>query len=135
MADGIQGNPEALSLDQLCAEAWRIVEPVYTQRLARLVDDYQAARSRQPGSDDLSEIAHAGNAGRVGMLLIEGDRQIPGKIDGASGQIQTGELSDPEVDDVLDDLAELVLRMKGDVLVVPTARMPSSSGVAAIYRY
>ena len=135
MANGIQGNPEALSLDQLRAEAWQIVEPVYTQRLAKLVDDYQTARSRQLGSDDLVQIAQAGTAGRVGMLLVEDDRQIPGKIDRATGQIQTGELADPEVDDLLDDLAELVLRMKGDVVVVPAERMPSRSGVAAIYRY
>ena len=41
MADGIMMNPDALSLDQLRAEAWRIVEPVYLQRLAKLVDDFQ----------------------------------------------------------------------------------------------
>ena len=39
------------------------------------------------------------------------------------------------VDDVLDDLAELVLRTKGDVVVVPTERMPSTTGAVAIYRY
>jgi hypothetical protein len=135
MAEGIQGNPEAMSLDQLRAEAWKIVEPVYTQRLAKLVDDYQLAQSRQLGSDDLVPIVQAGVTGRVGMLLVEGDRQIPGKIDRATGQIQTGDLSDPDLDDLLDDLAELVLQMKGDVVVVPAERMPTSSGVAAIYRY
>ena len=46
-----------------------------------------------------------------------------------------GDLSDPEMDDVLDDLAELVLRMKGDVVVVPAERMPSTTGAVAIYRY
>lgn len=135
MADGIMKNPYALSLDQLSAEAWRIVEPVYLQRLAKMSDDFQGAQSRDLGSDDLVQVAAAATAGRVGTLLIEDDRQIPGKIDPATGQIQSGALSDPRVDDMLDDLAELVLRMKGEVAVVPAERMPSSTGVAAIYRF
>jgi len=135
MADGIMKNPEALGLDQLRAEAWRIVEPVYLQRLAKLSDDFQVARSRDLGSDDLAQIAVAATAGRVGTLLVEADRQIAGKIDGATGRIQLGDLSDPEVDDVLDDLAELVLRLKGAVVVVPADRLPSDTGAAAIYRF
>ena len=68
-------------------------------------------------------------------LLIEADRQIPGRIDPATGQINAGDIADPEVDDVLDDLAEHVLRIKGDVVLVPAERMPSTTGAAAIYRY
>lgn len=133
MADGIMKNPEALSLDQLRVEAWQIVEPIYLERLAKQVDDYQVAQSRHLGSDDLARIAEAATAGRVGVLLVEDERQIPGKIDGATGQIEPADLSD--VDDVLDDLAELVLRMRGEVVVVPADRMPSNTGAAATYRY
>jgi Bacterial archaeo-eukaryotic release factor family 3 len=135
MADGIMKNPESLSLDQLRAEAWRIVEPVYLQRLAKLSDDFQVARSRDLGSDNLAQIAEAATAGRVGTLLVEADRQFPGTIDRVTGQFRSGALSDPEVDDVLDDLAELVLRMKGEVVVVPMEHMPSKTGVAASYRF
>ncbi len=135
MADGIRKNPESLRLDQLRAEAWGVVEPVYLQRLAKLNDDFQVARSRDLGSDDLAQIAEAATAGRVGTLLVEADRQIPGTIDRATGRIRSGALSDSKVDDVLDDLAELVLRMKGDVVVVPAERMPAATGAAATYRY
>lgn len=85
--------------------------------------------------DFLQLVAEAATAGRVGTLLVVDDRQIPGKIDRATGQIKTGDLSDPEVDDVLDDLAETVLRMKGEVVVVPVERMPSTTGAAATYRF
>ena len=135
MSDGIMMNTDALDLDQLRAVAWRVVEPVYRQRLAKLSDDFQAARSRDLGSDDIAQIAEAATAGRVGTLLVEDDRQIPGRIDRATGQVQPADLSDPEVDDVLDDLAEAVLRMKGEVVVVPTERMPSKTGAAATYRF
>lgn len=36
---------------------------------------------------------------------------------------------------LLRDLAELVLCTKGEVVVVPKERMPSSTGVAATYRF
>jgi len=52
-----------------------------------------------------------------------------------SSQIHAGELSDPDMDDVLDDLAELVLQSGGEVIIVPAERMPVDTGVAAIYRY
>jgi hypothetical protein len=135
MSDGIMMNTDALDLDQLRAEAWRVVEPVYRQRLAKLSDDFQAARARDFGSDDLTQIAEAALAGRVGTLLVEEDRQIPGRIDRLTGQFQPADLSDPEVDDLLDDLAEAVLQMKGEVVVVPTERMPSKTGAAATYRF
>lgn len=44
-------------------------------------------------------------------------------------------LDDADVDDVLDDLGELVLKMKGHVVVVPAERMPTDTGVAATYRF
>ena len=135
MADGIRKNPESLSLDQMRAEAWQIIEPVYLQRVAKLVDDFQVARSRKLGSDNVAQVAEAATAGRVGTLLVEAGRQIAGKIDRATGRIQSGDLSNPEVDDVLDDLAELVLQMKGEVVVVPVERMPAATGAAATYRY
>jgi hypothetical protein len=135
MSVGITMDPKALSLDALRTEAWRIAEPACQQRLNTMCDEFQAARSRALGSDDLAQIAEAAVGGRVGTLLVEDDRQIPGRIDPATGRIEPGALSAPDVDDVLDDLAELVLRSKGAVVAVPSERMPSKTGAAAIYRY
>ena len=39
------------------------------------------------------------------------------------------------VGDVLNDLAEWTLEMHGEVVMVPAQRMPSSTGIAATYRY
>jgi hypothetical protein len=132
---GIPKNPDALSTDMLRQEAWRALEPSYQERLAKLVDEFHAARKKQLSSDDLSDVARAAVAGKVGTLLVEAERQLPGRIDTTSGAIQPCDLSHPEADDLLDDVAEIVLKMKGDVLVVPAEQMPSHSGIAAIYRY
>jgi len=135
LPEGIETNPDALDPDELRRLAWQKVEPFYLQRLAKLVDEYRAAQHRHLASDDVSDVARAVVAGRVGTLLVEADRQIPGQVDDRSGAITPGDLADPEVGDVLNDLDEMVARMKGEVVVVPAARMPSSTGLAALYRF
>jgi len=134
LEEGLAINPESLSIDELRIQAWQKIEPIYLKRLAELVEQYQIARSGQLGSDDLVQVSEASIAGRVSTLLIEADRQVPGRVN-LTGEIASGKLSDPEVGDVLNDLTEIVLRMKGKVVVVPQERMPSATGLAATFRY
>jgi hypothetical protein len=135
MDEGIMANPDALSTDELRAEAWRLLEPRYLRRLEQLVSDFQGAASRALGSDDIPRIAEAAMAGRVGTLLVDAERDIPGRLLPDTGQVELGANGDPHTDDVLDDLAELTLRMKGEVVVVPADRMPTDTGVAATFRF
>ena len=130
--EGIAISPDAVTIEDLQERAWRVVEPYYLGRLASLIEEFQAATSRQLGSGDLAETAEAMVAGRVGTLLIDADREVPGRIDPATGRIDLSELARPDADDILDDLAEMVLAMAGRAIVVPAARMPTKTGVAAI---
>jgi len=125
----------AISLDHLRAEAWRAVEPQYQERLTKRVEQFAEAQAKHLGSTDISDIAQALIANRVGVLLVEADREIPGKVDASSGRVEFADGPDPDVDDLLDDLAELTLKMGGEVVVVPADRMPSNSGAAATYRF
>jgi hypothetical protein len=52
-----------------------------------------------------------------------------------TGNTQKKDLTNPKVDDLLDDMGELVIKMGGSVIVLPTDKMPSETGLAAIYRY
>jgi hypothetical protein len=135
MAEGLTINPDVLPIDELRERAWQVVEPQYQARLAILADEFAVARSKGLGSDDLAEVAQAAAAGRVATLLIESDRHIAGRLDGATGRVEVADLSHPQVDDLLDDLGELVEKMGGRVLVIPAERMPGRTGLAATYRY
>ena len=135
LADGVSCNPPALSQDELRQKVWQVLEPHYLMRLEGLRENYSNAAARQTGASELADVAQAAAAGRVGTLLVEADRVIPGVIDKTSGSIRLDAPESRCVDDILDDLSELVLVMGGKVLVVPTERMPTSSGLAAIYRY
>ena len=83
----------------------------------------------------MGEVARAALEGRIDTLIIEADRIEPGKINEETGKIEEGNLEDPEINDVLNDLAKMVYREKGEVVILPKERMPSETGVAAIYRY
>ena len=135
MNDAIDVHPESLSADTLRERAWQLVLPSYLERLATHLDVFGKARGSGQGADALGEIATAALAGRVATLLIEADRLVPGYIDASNGKIISGELGDPGVDDVLDDLGEYVLKSGGEVVIVPAERMPAQTGAAAIYRF
>ena len=93
------------------------------------------AAANAQGSEALDAIAKAAIEGRIATLLIEADRLIPGTVDVDAGKIIPGDLADPNVDDVLDDLGERVLKAGGEVIIVPAERMPTKSGAAAIFRF
>ncbi len=134
-AEAIDVHPDDLSLEQLRARAWTLVEPWYRARLAGLVDSFEANRAKRLGGDDLAEVAKAAAAGQVATLLIEADRIIPGRFHVADGSIVEGDLDDPDVDDLLVDIGEQVVRTGGEVVIVPAARMPTRTGLAASYRF
>jgi hypothetical protein len=131
----ISGDPGSFSPDKLRERAWKVMEPRYLARLARLTDDYRTALARQLASPDPAAIAPAAMDGRVGLLLVDADKTVPGRIDRGARTVRTDRLENPEVDDVLDDLAELVLNTGGEVVVVPHDRMPTETGAAAVYRF
>ncbi|MEX1276381.1 MAG: hypothetical protein WEE20_10635 [Bacteroidota bacterium] len=135
MAGGLTLNPDALPITELQERAWQFVEPQYRARLAKLADEFAVAKSKGLGSDDLKQVAQAAAAGRVATLLIESDRQIAGRFNSATGQVDVADLSHPQIDDLLDDLGEQVGKMGGRVLVIPAGRMPGQTGLAATYRY
>ena len=135
MQEGLSINPDALKIDELWERAWQIVEPQYQVRLATLVEDFALAESKQLGSDDVSQVAQAAATGRVASLLLESNRQIAGRLNRETGQITVGDLGDPQVDDLLDDIGELVVKMGGEVIVIQPEQMPGQTGLAGIYRY
>lgn len=131
----IDGHPDSLpSLDALRQRAWQLMEPRYLARLAGLVESFGGARAKGQSEGDLANAARAVVAGRVATLLIEADRVIPGRVE-ANGALQLGTKSQSGVDDVLDDLGTLVQQHGGEVVIVPAERMPTNTGLAAIYRY
>lgn len=134
-SEGIKSDYEALSLEQLRDDAWRLVEPNYLDKTKKLVESFENAKASGQGSEKLQEIVFAASEDRIERLILEDGRQSPGKIDLETGEIVTANVDVTEVDDVMDDLAEIVFKTGGEVVVLPKERMPVETGAAAIFRW
>jgi hypothetical protein len=136
LEEGMKANPKTLSTDKMAEMAWEIVEPEFLRKQEELISRYHQAKSNGLGSEDIKEVAVALVEGRVDTLIIEADRIIASRITNlVTGNVQNKDIDNPKVDDLLDDMSELAMRMGGTVTVLTKEKMPSESGVAAIFRY
>ena len=134
--ESIHLNPTTVSTDKLVKLAWEILEPVYMAKIKKLTDKYEQAKANGKGSNDIKDASVAAVEGRIDTILIEADRMIAVRITNrVTGNTQKKDLTNPKVDDLLDDMGELVTKMGGSVIVLPSDQMPSETGLAAIYRY
>lgn len=129
-------NPAAISIDKLSTLAWEILEPEYEKKIDAEVDRFGQAKADAKGSDIPKTIAIAAFSGKIDTLLVEENRHIAVRISNlVSGQTENENLNKPGVDDLIDELGELVVRKGGKVLVLPKDKMPTDTGLAAIFRY
>lgn len=136
LEEGIKLNPTNLSSDKLAALAWEIIEPEFLRKQDELISRYHQAKANGLGSENIKEVASALVEGRVDTLIIEADRIIASRITNLlTGNVQNKDLNNPKVDDLLDDMSELAMKMGGQVTVLTPEQMPSETGVAAIFRY
>lgn len=120
---------------QLRQLAWEALRPTYEERLRELREHYDNARAYGQATDALDVLAQWACHGRLETLLVQEDRYIGGSIDHRTGKITYKDLQDPAVDDVIDDLAELMMRQGGQVVAFPADQMPTDTGAAGIRRY
>lgn len=135
LKNGIASNFEVMDKKELEEKAWEIMLPIYENKTKELVEEFNDFSANHKASGDLSQVIRAISEGKVSKILIESDKIIPGKIDFEKGTIITGELKDPKFGDLLDEIAESVIENRGQVVMLPKEKMPTDTGVAAIFRY
>jgi hypothetical protein len=133
--EAIHKNADSMTCEQLREEAWKLMEPRYHARLSEILDMFHAQKARAMATDDLTHAVEFATDGRVGTLIVEADRRIPGHIEGRMPRRAAVLRNDPAAGDILDDLAERVLKTGGQVIVAPRGSMPTDTGLAAIFRY
>ncbi|MEY3386525.1 MAG: hypothetical protein RIR53_1336 [Bacteroidota bacterium] len=128
-------NPFGIELRDLVHRAWEVMRPYALAESETLIEAYDEAAGHHEGIDGIFAIAQAAAEGRIETLFVEDSREIPGRIDEQTGTVVFDDLAMPDVNDLLDDIARIVLRHGGTVIVLPTNIMPTSTGAAAILRY
>lgn len=134
--EAVEGAVDDVGAEELHDRAFPVARRALEARNAALAEEFQRAHDRGLASDVLTTVAEAAVAGRVRRLLVADGRPLFGRMDRATGEVtlhagQTG----PQDDDVLDDLAEVVLARGGDVLVLEAGEMPHEAAAVATYRW
>lgn len=135
VAEGINNSYDSLEMEVLKKKVLEIVDSINLDKMRNIAESYKKAKAEELGSSDIAEVSKAAFNSRVETLLIEENRIVPGRLDFKTGDVKFGDIDNPDHDDLLDDMAELTLLRKGEVLVLPKDIMPSNTGVSAIYRY
>lgn len=135
LSEGIESDASLLSHDELRQKSWMVMQPRYLKRLEGFINQYGVSHGQGLATDQLEQIGQATLEGRVATLLVEAERQIPGVVDKQQGKAVAVEDDTATTPDLLDELTIWTLEQGGEVIAVPTERMPTESGAAAIYRY
>src|SRR3546814_18505720 len=121
-----------MDVDEIRKLAWNVFEPNYTVRLDEIIGQYRHAASQGLGTDQIEAIVRDAYDGKVGALLLEENRIIPGRINGRRDVVVGAPEPGHLIADVLDDLAELALEKQGWIWIIQKERMPSGTGAGSV---
>jgi len=135
--DGVPGNPEELSAQELHAQAWNIVRPIFDRVEERAVEEYHqlAGAGSDQASAVLQEVIPAAYAGRVKTLFVARGTQTWGVFDLDAQRVAVSDAAEPDNEDLLDLAAEYTLLHGGTVYAKEPDQMPAASPLIAVYRY
>lgn len=135
MREAIPLSAQDLDIRDIKQKVHDLITRLESEKILGIKDRYQNARAEKLATSDLTEVAKAAVEGRIAKLLLEQFRIEGGTVARNTGKITRGDVSKPYYDDVLDDLAQIVLKMGGEVMLLKPEDMPEDTGAAAIFRY
>ncbi len=97
------------------------------------LSDFAVADALDMTESNLFKIAKAAEQGLVKKLIVAADRKLFGKLSAKSGKLTLHQADiDHEDEDVLDDIAQKVVRRGGEVFVSPIRKIPGQRPALAI---
>jgi len=135
LEEAIDGSYNSFQEQELKTKLKSINDKRFDNIINQATEHYHNLKSKDLSSDQLIIVLKALLAARVDTLMIEADKIIPGKIDIENQQIKPSNLDDPKTDDLLDDMVQHALKTGAKIYLLEPEKMPSTSGVAATFRF
>ncbi len=133
--EGVTGNPEGLSEEEVHREAWAVVRPHFLKARREAVARYEQLAGTGQTSVDLREVVPAAYYGRVDVLFAAAGARRWGVFDPGTGGTRLHEEADFGDGDLLDFAAVQTLLNKGTVYILNSKDMPGGAAVASVLRY
>lgn len=135
LEQGIRGNPENITAQELHREAWKIVEPYFHRKREEARSRYYDLRGTGKTSTNLSEIVPASFHGRINDLFVALGKQQWGWYHKESQEVEWHEGPRPDSEELLDLAATETFINNGNVFAVDPGQMPETEPAAAIFRW
>lgn len=135
LEEGVTGNYESLSNQELRDNAWAIAEPFFKKALTETIDRYHSLVNENRASNHLEDIVIGAMDGRIDTLLVARGVQCWGHYDRTQRHIQQHPEPIAASEDLLDLAAVQTYTQSGHVFVCDPDLMPAQAPAAAIYRY
>ncbi|QBJ96263.1 hypothetical protein ERC79_10000 [Rhodococcus sp. ABRD24] len=132
---GIPGNPEEMTDDQLATATRVVLDGFYSEQLARTRAEFDELRSKGRGQVEITDIARSATFGRIETLFVDIDGIVPGSVDPDSGAVTLAETDGSHAYGVVDEIARRALLTGARVLAVRADDIPEAVPVAAILRF
>ncbi|MFB2769464.1 hypothetical protein ACE1AT_09270 [Pelatocladus sp. BLCC-F211] len=131
----ITGNAELLTPEELHAQAWKIVEPLFLQAQQQAMNQYRELLGTGKASSKITETIPAACQGRVDKLIVALNQQQWGTFDPDTQTVQVHPNAEPNDEELLDFAATQTILNGGTVYAVESADMPDDTALAAVFRY
>lgn len=133
--EGIQGNPEEMTDEQIARATRTVLDGHYAQQLADTRKQFDDLRSKGRAQVEISDVARSATFGRIETLLLDIEGVVPGTIDPDSGTVELAELNGNHEYGVVDEIARRALLTGARVLAVRAGDVPDEVPAAAILRF
>lgn len=148
--EGIDKEFDGLSHEEIIADTVKILEKHADKHIEKLVEEYRNKAAHGASSDNMNDIIFALAERKVRALFIEEDRLLEGSLDEEGLSLLYGMGDNPvsesdeslftlpkhkDTGDLADDVARATYLQGGTVFCLPADQMPTSTGIAALYRY
>lgn len=138
LEEGLTGNAEGISPEDLRDKAWEIVEPVFLEDRRRAAGRYGDLLGTGRSTSRINEILPAVHDGRVDTLFVARGVRLWGTYDPQGREVRLAPEQDRQSnghEDLLDLAAVQTFVNGGTVFAVDQQDVPDGQAVAAIFRY
>ena len=133
--EGVIGNPENKSAEELHQQAWKIIEPSLIAERKEAIDQYHNLSGTGEATQKLEEIVPAAVNGQIDTLFVRANTQKWGKFEQQENKVTVyAEAEDSSVD-LLDLAATNTFFQGGKIYVMAEDKMPEDTLMMAILRY
>ncbi|HEX7185489.1 MAG TPA: hypothetical protein VF756_26940 [Thermoanaerobaculia bacterium] len=136
--EGLTGNADGLSAQELHDKAWEIVEPYFLEDQRRAAERFGDLKGKGRATHQIEEILPAAHDGRIDTLFTARGVRVWGKYDPERREVSFQEEQNAQrngSEDLLDRALIQTFLNGGKVFAVEQKDVPEGHAAAAIFRY